>query len=103
MFEKCNFIQSVLTDKLNPGYGEVIYSSPTTYICPDDKDDYSELKWEVTKLGASYNVLTKIIQNKVIQERLIQSFSWRESAMKFALEMLLICNGKMNRHGLKDD
>jgi hypothetical protein len=83
-------------------YGEVIYSSPISYLCASTGSEISELKWEVTKLGKSYNVLTNIIQNKVIQKRLIQSFSWRESAMKFALEMLLVCNGKINRHGFVD-
>lgn len=99
MFENTN-VKTHLTQNNPVEYGEVIYSSPTTYLCPSASNEISELKWEVTKLNKSYNVMTKIVQNKVIQQRLIQSFSWRESAMKFALEMLLVCNGKLNRHGL---
>jgi len=97
MFEKTDMRLKLTNDPTE--YGDVIYSSPTTYLCAGDRGEISELKWEVTKMNNSYNVLTKIIQNKIIQKRLIQSFSWRESAMKFALEMLLVCNRKLNRHG----
>ena len=49
---------------------------------------------------SEFNVFVeRIKKDGGTQKTYAATFTWKESAIKFALEMLLICTGKMTRGG----
>lgn len=68
-------------------YGEILYRSPMVFDC----------QWLVAEFEGEYNVF---VARGVASRRRLDygaSFQWRDSAMRFALEMFLVCCGKLTR------
>ena len=69
-------------------YGDVIYQSP----------EIDHTRWLVTSFRGEYNVFVEHIAcNGKCERNLGASFSWKERAMEFALEMFLVCSGQLKR------
>lgn len=77
-------------------YGTEVYSSPRQ---PDYRSGTISLsRWLVMEWQGEFNVFlerTGVGSRKNIS--LVASFNSKEKSIKFALEMCLICNGKLNR------
>lgn len=70
-------------------YGKTIYQTPVI----------SDSSWVVTEFKNEYNVFLQ--SNKA--RKFVASFGWKESALRFAIRMLLICTGWIKRGGLSGD
>lgn len=69
-------------------YGEVIYESP----------EIQNKRWLVTLFQGEYNVFVDLFDNYGRFDRCLgATFCWKERAMEFALNMFLICSGRLHR------
>jgi len=76
-------------------YGRQVYSSPKQLKVSSQGVRF--IRWLVMEWQGEFNIfLEKSSGSKKILN-LVSSFNIKEKAIKFALEMCLICNGKLNR------
>jgi len=76
--------------KLELDYGNCVYKSPIL----------AKICWIVTEFHGEYNVFFERFESSTKSEKkLAASFGCKESAMEFALEMLLILSGHITRKG----
>ena len=69
-------------------YGDIIYQSP----------EIKSVRWLVMAFKDEYNVFVdKMTNSGGFDRKLGASFSWEGSALKFAQEMFLVCNGGLRR------
>ena len=69
-------------------YGEIIYQSPII----------KDIRWLVTYFQGEYNVFVDQIKlNGDCERNFGASFTWKNKAMDFALEMFLVCSGRLHR------
>jgi hypothetical protein len=73
-----------------------IYASPAIERVDEAGAAYS-LRWLVKEFKGEYNVFFERIFASKTQEFFAAAFKWKESALQFALEMLLVSNGQMKR------
>jgi|GEM_PF-3896394 len=78
-------------------YGEQIYSSPFVYQPSDNQ--LSKSRWLVQKYVKEFNVFCERWNGSFYNKTFVASFAQQQAAEKFALEMTLICGGKLNRKG----
>lgn len=79
-------------------FGKEIYVSPIVFR--KEKTEKQYYRWAVREFRGEYNVfIEKIKKNGGVDRTYAASFTWKETAIKFALEMLLICTKKMTRSG----
>ena len=80
-------------------YGETLYQSPEVPV--GDSNNRRHIRWFVTKFKDQYHVFCETLKrNGKTEKQHAASFSWKEAAMKFALEMLLICTRRLTRKGI---
>lgn len=78
----------IQTDNTPVEYGEIIYQSPVI----------QDIRWSVMSYKGEYNVFVdKIYYNGKFDRSLGASFSWKKKALDFALEMFLVCSGRLRR------
>jgi len=69
-------------------YGEIIYQSPIV----------QNVRWLVTSFKGEYNVFVEeILANGKCERNFGASFNWKDKALGFALEMFLVCSGRLHR------
>jgi hypothetical protein len=69
-------------------YGEIIYQSPVV----------KGTRWLVASFNDEYNVFfEKLNKCGNFERKLGASFNWKDTALKFALEMFLVCSGRLRR------
>lgn len=73
--------------ELDLEYGEIIYQSP----------EVNNRKWIVTCFEGEYNVFVEHGSGRNSDRQHGGSFEWKNSALNFALEMFLVCCGKVTR------
>lgn len=77
-------------------YGREVYSSPKQIKMTAEGIRF--IRWMVMEFEGEFNVfLEKSTIGSKKTSNLAASFNLKEKAIKFALEMCLICNGKLNR------
>lgn len=76
-------------------YGRDVYSSPE--VLRQEETKHYSLRWLVKEFKEEYNVFLEKTFNGKQKVSFASSFKWKESAIKFALEMLLISNGTITR------
>jgi hypothetical protein len=83
-------------DKLS--YGGEVYSSP---IIPaySDSEIPTQTRWLVMEYEGEFNVFLERNRGGKNERTLAASFAWKDTALKFALEMVLIFSGKLKRKG----
>ena len=80
-------------------YGEILYKSPEIPM-KSNIDDSAHMCWQVRRFKDEFNVFLSRHINRSKDNILISTFKYQQAAMKFALEMVLICSGKLKRKGL---
>ncbi len=74
-------------------YGEIIYTS----------SPIQNARWLVAKFAEEYNVFVDHIMTPTKFERkFCISFKYKQRALAFALEMFLVCSGKLCRSELRN-
>jgi hypothetical protein len=69
-------------------YGEIIYQSPVV----------QNTRWLVMSFKSEYNVFVDHLNfTGKLDRSLGASFRWKDTAMEFALEMFLVCSGRLRR------
>ncbi len=69
-------------------YGDLIYQSP----------EILQTRWLVMDFKGEYNVFfDKTIREGQFERNFGATFTWREKALEFALEMFLVCSGNLRR------
>lgn len=69
-------------------YGDIIYQSPIV----------QNIRWLVMSFKGEYNVFVEELSAGGKCDRNFgASFTWQDKAMDFALEMFLVCSGRLHR------
>jgi hypothetical protein len=69
-------------------YGKIIYESPV----------WKNTRWLVAEFQNEYNVFVdQIFDNGNLSRSLGATFTWKNRAMDFALQMFLVCSGTIRR------
>ncbi|MCA9749923.1 MAG: hypothetical protein KC414_12515 [Romboutsia sp.] len=94
-------INNDLSTQVN--YGEKIYSSAVMSKKQFD-GNLMHFRWVVYKYNKEYLVFYEESKNLSssanFTRKLVREFSWEKGAMSFALEMLLVSCGKLQRGGV---
>lgn len=78
-------------------YGREVYASEKIARIDDNKVSF--FRWVVYEFENEFNVFYEKSIDSRNDKYFAASFTWKEKAIKFALEMLLVSSGKMKRGG----
>lgn len=82
-------------------YGEEVYHSPQVPRMILGEICY--LSWVVTEFSGEFNIFMEKKKGRTSRREFVCAFKWRDTALKYALQLLLTSTGKLTRRGLRAD